>query len=200
MPASQATLDLRVVNAVLCAASGDKALPLVRRSVCIELTENATIYAATDGQILLADMRRREPTDTLLGNYLIAPEHLKDFKITKSGDTSVTLTKRSEFTLRLSRGDQDVDFDLSLADGFPDWRKIIPATTDGVAAQFSGENILRLLKAAKTMGAMRPMAVAYNGDKPALVAWSDLPTFLAIISPVRMNVDQISAPVWTSVF
>jgi hypothetical protein len=196
---SQATLDLRVAYAVACAISSDKQLPVSKRSILIDITKDGTTYVGTDGQVLLAEYCPRVSTDRLTGKLLLQPEVLKEFKLTKSGDVKLILQRAREHSMMLSCGGVSTEFDLVRSTDYPDWRKIIPTVVSNEAAQFSDNNISRLLKAGTIFGAQRVMTLAHNGAGAAIVRWGDLPTAFGLISPYALDGSEpFYAPDWAA--
>ena len=98
-----------------------------------------------------------------------------------------------------------VDFDFSAdvvsirADGvelktppidgrFPQWRRIIPATVSGIAAQFAPDYVARVGKAAKLLGCKLQPHIHHNGGVAPLacpVTFFGRPDFTAILMPLK---------------
>ena len=57
---------------------------------------------------------------------------------------------------------------------FPDYRRVIPATTDGVTAQFDPAQLVTFQKAAALIGGHAVPTLHHNGDGPALVTVKDM--------------------------
>ena len=90
---------------------------------------------------------------------------------------------------------------------FPDYRRIIPAKTSGVAAQFDPALIAVFAKAAKVLGAtykgLAQVVISHNGyDTPgdmgphgAIVTLGHLTDYVGVISPLKSGA-PVSAPFW----
>lgn len=69
---------------------------------------------------------------------------------------------------------------------FPDWRRIVPAMTNDVPAQFDPEYVTAFSKVAKTLGNRSGhIDIMHNGDGAARVALPWHPDFLGVLMPLR---------------
>lgn len=88
---------------------------------------------------------------------------------------------------------------------YPDFRRAIPATTSGIAAQIDARQVLAFWKAAKEIGAdkkgQHSVLISQNGANAALVSLPLAPNFTGVISPlkeegVKFPAPQPDAPSW----
>ena len=86
---------------------------------------------------------------------------------------------------------------------FPDIKRVVPETVNGVTSQFNPEYVQSFLKAARIFNKKQGhVAISHNGDSPSLVNWlndADVQA-LGVIMPLRINNTDLpcydAAPTW----
>jgi len=83
---------------------------------------------------------------------------------------------------------------------FPDYLRVIPETTSGETAQFNPALLMRFCTAARELGLPEHVAVAYNGQQPALVTIKAADYFIGVVhgwgqDPVTASPAWIKAPI-----
>lgn len=197
-----ATIRLQVLNALSITASTEETRYYLN-GLLLEIEPRVVTYVSTDGHRLTAyrhELDETDPDNTLLGDFIIPNAHCKPFKITPKGmllDPRATLSSEDGKSLELSYDVNAVRF--APIDGvFPDWRRVIPATVDGVTAQFNPGYWASFDKVGALMGEKRIPVLSHNGDGPALVAWED-PMLFGVLMPVRAPRDPMTdRPYWVS--
>lgn len=79
----------------------------------------------------------------------------------------------------------------------PDWRRVVPASTTGIAQQFDARLLGDFLKARKALGQKdhaSAVQVAHNGgptqradSSAAIVVLRDVPQFVGVVSPIHLD-------------
>jgi DNA polymerase-3 subunit beta len=98
-------------------------------------------------------------------------------------------------TVGLENGQQ---FTARTVDGkFPDYQRVMPIKTDGVAAQFEPAYIATFAKAAKARGSRSAMVnISHNGNSAALVCIGDASKYCGVLM-AKMGVPMAESPEWT---
>jgi hypothetical protein len=81
---------------------------------------------------------------------------------------------------------------------YPDYRKMVPKSVTGEAAQFDISLLNRINKAAEALHGKREIScvrIAYNGQAPALIHLAD-ENFTGCIMPLRDQEVPSEAPAW----
>ena len=191
-----ATLSRKSLLAVANAVSKE-ATRYYLNGVYVEVTARHVTYVATDGHLLLATRDTWQldetPDNTLIGSFIIPNETLtnKSLKGDKRSNDLVAITGES-VTSQLTLDDTLL---FKPIDGtFPDYRRIIPTTTDGETAVYHPEYLIKAQKALKLMDCGNgPFNIGYNGNGPALLSDPNCPLF-GVVMPVRSSSAEL--PSW----
>lgn len=196
-----ATLRLQALAAIALVVSTEETRYYLR-GVKLEITRRAVTYVATDGHRLAShrhELAETDPDNTLLGDFIIPTEHCRPFKLTPKGlrlDPRATLSSEDGVLLELAYDVNAIRF-APIDGAFPDWRRVIPSTVDGVTAQFDADYLASLQKVGEILGAGKPPVLSHNGDGPAFVTWKDPMTF-AVLMPHRTDAPAKHAPYWAA--
>lgn len=196
-----ATIRLQALAAIALVSSTEETRYYLN-GVLLEIEPRTVTYVATDGHRLAShhhELAETDPDNTLLGDFIIPTEHCRPFKLTPTGlrlDPRATLSSTDGAVLELAYGVNAIRF--APIDGtFPDWRRVIPSTVDGVTAQYNAEYLAGLQKVGEILGAGKLPVLSHNGDGPALVTWEDPMTF-AVLMPHRTDAPAKRAPYWAA--
>ena len=169
--------------------------------VAIDAREAGDVtLVATDGHRMLAVPVDKDDVENLmLGVWVVDRALLESVKPMKAG--------RVEFPLALSFVRRDATTNAPSAsvtlagattasgttvDGrFPDWRRVMPASADGIAAQFSPEYVGSFGKVGELLGGKIksiPAVIHHNNNGAALVTFPGSPA-VGVIMPVRVGVE-----------
>lgn len=202
------TLDHSIIKALLiCAAKHDVRYYL--KGVCVDARADGTlVLVATDGHRLLAypiiggvnSVENLAP-----GEYIIPREALEVVKPAKAGrivlpihidivtapDTPdperVGVTIKGKTTITVTGATSTVTAPI---DGkFPDWRRIVPASTSGEIAQFNADYVSGFGDICKLLGGKYGPFINHNGGACAVV--TNLPGALGLLMPLRMDGDEL---------
>ena len=180
------TVDHSVIKSLLiCAAKVDVRYYL--KGVCVDARADGTVVlVATDGHRLLAYPVAVENIEALApGEYIIPRELLEAVKPAKAGRTvlpihidtvtapdtpdperaGVTIKGRTSITITGATTAVGAPIDGT----FPDWRRVIPASTSGEAAQYQPEYISGFGDICKLLGGQHGPFINHNGASAALV-------------------------------
>ena len=208
------TLDYSVIKALLiCAAKQDVRYYL--NGVCVDARADGTVVlVATDGHRLLAYLVAADNIEALApGEYIIPRELLEAVKPAKAGritlpihidvatapDTpdperaGVTIKGRTSITITGATTTVGAPIDGK----YPDWRRIIPASTSGEAAQYQPDYIAGFGDICKLLGGKYGPFINHNGGSSAIV--TNLPGALGILMPMRLDGDDlkyVGKPAW----
>lgn len=189
----------------LCASKKDVRKCL--QGVCIEFHHDKTLLIATCGATLLA--HRSEPTPDPLPAPItcsVPNEMLKSLKASSKALCSVAITVGD------SASKDDHSRPITIADGatmvtghtvderFPDWRRAVPRSADGIAAQYDPALIDRFRRAALLIHPGRTIAslfIAHNGQAPALVGLGS-GEFIGVLMPLRTAKIDLLPPDWAT--
>lgn len=196
----QAIINLKCLKAASNAASNEETRYYLK-GVCVEISENDTVYIATDGHILFACDDAAETGNTLTGKWIIPSEIIKGVKLgRKLGETAVLTEGNGELTLRQD-GAPAVTF-RPIDGTFPDWRKVVPvkqAVPDiNEIPQFNPALLARLQKAGDSFDAGLPIIRHGGPGDPALVTWNNFENLLGIIMPYPVKRENYCVPVWAT--
>jgi DNA polymerase-3 subunit beta len=167
---------------------------------------------ATDGHRLLA--LALDPADVdapLVGNWIIDRALLEPVKPVKAGKTEFPLT----LSLTIAEPSQDSEGRTCLAnpvvtlqgattatgtvvDGrFPDWRRVMPATSDGISSQFDHEYLYSMGKVGRLLRDNKKECAAvihHNSNGAALVTFPGAPFAIGVLMPTRVGADAGPVP------
>ena len=165
--------------------------------VYVEVTARHVTYVATDGHLLLACrsvIAKDAPDNTLIGSFIIPNETLgnRSLKGDKLSNDLVTIT--GESTTDQLTIDNTLLF-KPIGGTFPDYRYIIPTTTDGVTAVFNPEYLVKAQKAFKLMCYSDDglFDIGYNGTGFALLTRQGCDLF-GVVMPIRSSDAEL--PSW----
>jgi DNA polymerase-3 subunit beta len=167
---------------------------------------------ATDGHRLLALALDKEDVEAaLVGNWTIDRALLESVKPVKAGKNEFPLT----LSLTIAEPSQDSEGRTVLAnpvvtlqgattatgtvvDGrFPDWRRVMPATADGISSQYDHEYLYSFGKVGRMLfGNKKDCAcvIHHNGNGAALVTFSGAPYAIGVLMPMRVGVEAGAVP------
>lgn len=186
-------INIRLLKAANLAASKEHTRYYLG-GVAVQADARGSYLVATDGHRLLAFRQSGEcyggdPIDIIIPSDIIA-----GIKLNKHVETA-ELTKDSDKAWRLDYCGTSIIF--APIDGrFPDWRLVVPETTDGTPAQFNPAYVGDLAKVEKALGAS-VCAIAYNGFGPALVTFGTDVDGFGVLMPMRVKEDiPTGKPSW----
>jgi DNA polymerase-3 subunit beta len=200
------TIDHSIIKALLiCAAKHDVRYYL--NGVCVDARANGdVVLVATDGHRLLAYPVAVDNIDALApGEYVIPREALEAVKPAKAGRTTLPIhidittapdTRHPEDAEVIIKGKTSITVTGATStvtapiDGkFPDWRRIVPASTSGEIAQFNADYVSGFGDVCKLLGGKYGPYINHNGGACAVV--TNLPGALGLIMPLRMDGDEL---------
>jgi DNA polymerase-3 subunit beta len=199
------TLDHDVIKALLTAMpKQDIRTYLV--GACIDVRESDVTLVATDGHMLLAVPVPQANIESAIppGQYIIPRATLEAVKPVKAGRTTLPI-KVSVNVPALTPDPDRPGVMLKLAptitlegattattapvDGrFPDWRKVLPATSSGEIQQFDPALIARWGQIHSTLGGRIPPTIHHNGTGPAWISGLHHGA-IGVLMPVRDDTD-----------
>jgi len=176
--------------------------------VLVTANEAETIYVATDGHVLFACRRDREPGDRLAGSWIIPTDIVAKLKLParKANNRTVfegaILSKAEGGALSIQCADGTAITFKPIDGCFPDWRRVVPNCPDREEdakthnIQFDPALLAKLWKAADILDGRAPN-MARNGTGPALVHFADENAF-GIIMPQHSaeGTQKKRAPAW----
>lgn len=194
-------ININLLKAVNLAVSNDETRYYLH-GVNIQTTPKGIVLAATDGKrMIVARQKYADGADVPDGvireapalNIIVPRDLIAKIKTTrKSSDYAELLFADGKVTLTLD----GVSVSSGVIDGtFPDYRRVIPATTDGALAQFDPSQLITFQKAAALVDGLPVPTLHHNGDAPALVtikATDDRDAFeiFGVLMPYRANADK----------
>ncbi len=201
-------VDHNIIKALLiCAAKQD--IRYYLKGVCVDARADGTLLlVATDGHRLLAYpiLGGANSVEGLApGEYVIPREALEAVKPAKVGrvtlpihidivtapDTPdperVGVTIKGKTTITVTGATSAVTAPI---DGkYPDWRRIVPASTSGEIAQFNADYVSGFGDVCKLLGGKYGPYINHNGGDCAVV--TNLSGALGILMPLRMDGDEL---------
>ena len=193
--------DLRALKAVLTVAS-DEETRYYLNGVNVEVRKDGVTYCATDGhRLLVARQKGLNPDD--VPPFIIPSKLIKSVKLKKSTDLCDITVEGTRVTIHYLGESIGAD----LIDGtFPDYRRVIPATTNGKHANFNFDYLASFNDAARlfrddTKSNFKAYPIVHhNGDEPALVEFvldeREGIEAVGVIMPVRVKQIKFEAPAW----
>jgi DNA polymerase-3 subunit beta len=194
------TIKADTIKALLTiAAKGD--IRLYLNAVAVDARESGDVtLVATDGHRMLAVPVAKDDIENLLpGVWVVDRVLLESVKPVKAG--------RVDFPLALSFVRRDATTDAPSANvtlagattasgttvvgRFPDWRSVMPASSDGIAAQFSPEYVGSFGKVGELLNGKTksiPAVIHHNGNGAALVTFPGAPA-VGVIMPMRVSAE-----------
>jgi DNA polymerase-3 subunit beta len=202
------TIDHSIIKALLiCAAKHDVRYYL--KGVCVDARANGdVVLVATDGHRLLAYpiIGGANSVEGLApGEYIIPREALEAVKPAKAGrvtlpiqidivtapDTpdpervGVTIKGKTSITVTGATSTVTAPIDGQ----YPNWRRIVPASTSGEIAQFNADYVSGFGDVCKLLGGKYGPYINHNGSACAVV--TNLPGALGLLMPMRMDGDEL---------
>jgi DNA polymerase-3 subunit beta len=200
------TIDHSIIKALLiCAAKHDVRYYL--NGVSVDARANGdVVLVATDGHRLLAYPVAVDNIEALApGEYIIPREALEAVKPAKVGRTTlpihidivtapdtpdperVGVTIKGKTSITVTGATSAVTAPI---DGqYPNWRRIVPASTSGEIAQFNADYVAGFGDVCKLLGGSYGPYINHNGSAPAVV--TNLPGALGLIMPFRLDGDEL---------
>jgi DNA polymerase-3 subunit beta len=200
------TIDHSIIKALLiCAAKQD--IRYYLKGISVDARANGdVVLVATDGHRLLAYPVAVDNIEALApGEYVIPREALEAVKPVKAGRTvlpiqidivtapdtpdpervGVTIKGKTSITVTGATSAVTAPIDGK----FPDWRRIVPASTSGELAQFNADYVSGFGDVCKLLGGSYGPYINHNGSAPAVV--TNLPGALGLIMPFRLDGDDL---------
>jgi hypothetical protein len=176
------------------------------RGVYMEVSAKEIRFAATSGVILGVYRIEQDNPDITETIHCIIPAELiagikgRDTLTLEIGEPSDERRLQREITISQGGTKQTMQ---SVPKAYPDYRRIIPATTSGETAQFDPDLLIQLKKFGKAMQANKGyFALAYNGDSAAIADFHTK-NLMAVVMPFR-NEEKYRAdsesPAWSREF
>jgi DNA polymerase-3 subunit beta len=200
------TIDHSIIKALLiCAAKHDVRYYL--NGVSVDARANGdVVLVATDGHRLLAYPVAVDNIEALApGEYIIPRETLEAVKPAKVGRVTlpiqidivtapdqpdperVGVTIKGKTTITVTGATSAVTAPI---DGqYPNWRRIVPASTSGEIAQFNADYVSGFGDVCKLLGGSYGPYINHNGGACAVV--TNLPGALGLIMPLRLDGDDL---------
>jgi DNA polymerase-3 subunit beta len=208
------TIDHSVIKALLiCAAKQDVRYYL--KGVAVDARADGTVVlVATDGHRMLAYPVAVDNIEAPApGEYIIPREALEAVKPAKAGRTTMPIqldivtapdTRHPEDADVIIKGKTSITITGATSavtapiDGkYPDWRRVVPASTSGELAQYQPDYVAGFGDICKLLGGSYGPFINHNGNAPAVI--TNLPGALGILMPMRMDGDGLTytgAPAW----
>jgi len=201
------TIKAETIKALLAvAAKSDVRYYLNAIAIDARATGDVTLVA-TDGHRLLAvpvDSDDIENfADFMPGVWVVDRALLESVKPMKAGRTDFPLTltlagvsagNPPNATVQLTGA---TTASGTTVDGrFPDWRRVMPASANGVASQFLPEYVGSFGKVGELLGGKGksiPCVIHHNGTDGALVTFPGSPA-IGVIMPMRVSADTCTPP------
>ena len=191
--------------AVLKLFAAEKDMRSYLNGICLEIGRNETRLIATNGHMLGVFRVESDQPDIIdpVKNVIIPNEMLKHIK--SKGDVEIVLGDAlpNSHARPVTLTFDGLTVSGETVDGhYPDWQsQFINLKPSGIAAQFNAEYIGIMAKAwACLHGKRSPMvAIAHNGDGPALIGLGDI-NFCGVIMPMGKHFIAVPdcAPDWVT--
>ena len=182
-------LNIRALKAVATAASTEQTRYYLN-GVHLHVANGFATMVATNGHIL---MGFQHVTDGDACACIIPLALIKSLKLDrKAGDMAEFSFDGKDISIRYAG---NVYGSGAIDAVFPDWRRVVPRDTPtGVAAQFNPDYLAAFAIAARLMGG-KAIAIAHNGQNPALVHWHD--DALGVVMPLSAYTVPTAPPTWS---
>jgi DNA polymerase-3 subunit beta len=173
------TFNIRALKATAVAA-GKEEVRYYLMGVNIEHDATGVLFVATDGHRLIAsrhDWIGEAPTS--FAPVIVPLTLIKKIKLNRhQQEATITIDTKTDGAVVLSIAyDGSTYSENAIAGTFPAWRKTIPHSADGVAAQYNPEYLAAFKEAGRILEGCKDspcVGVSYNGVGPALVNfWHD---------------------------
>lgn len=186
-------LNIRLLKAAALAA-GKEQVRYYLAGVAVQADANGSYLVATDGHRLLAFRQSEAAHEGDAISLIIPSDIIAGIKLNKNVEIA-ELTRESDNAWRLDYCGTSIIF--APVDGtFPDWRRVVPETTDGTPAQFNPAYVGDMAKVMKALGASI-CGIAYNGQGPALITFGPDVDGFGVLMPMRGKADiPTGKPSW----
>jgi DNA polymerase-3 subunit beta len=191
------TILSHILPAMAILAADKKDVRTYIRGVYMEASATEIRFAATNGVVMGVYRIEQDNPDITETIKCIIPAELiagikgRDTLTLEVGELSDERGLPRELTIRQGGTRQSMQ---SVSRTYPDYRRIIPATTSGEPAQFNPDLIIQLKKFGKALQANKGyFALAYNGEAAAIADFRTK-NLLAIIMPLRKGEKTYAAP------
>lgn len=198
------TIKAETIKALLAvAAKSDVRYYLNAVAIDARATGDVTLVA-TDGHRLLAvPMDADDIEDLLPGVWVVDRALLESVKPAKAGriDFPLALTIAGVITgnspsATVSLAGATIASGKTVDGRFPDWRRVMPASANGIAAQFLPDYVGSFGKVGELLGGKGksiPCVIHHNGSDGALVTFPGSPA-VGVIMPMRVSADTSTPP------
>lgn len=190
----QASINIATLKAVNLAASTEETRYYLK-GVYVEVTATTVTYTATNGHILLSRREDSAEPNTLTGSWIIPSDFIKAAKPNKHTDVATMTTVPGPNDSKMLAFTGTITGMAAPIDGsFPDYRRIIPAATNGTPGQYDGNYSAVMAKFAKALD-LGYFHCHHNGYEAAPVTFNRHQGVFGIIMPLRAN-DSTATPAW----
>ena len=187
----QASINIATLKAVNLAA-GTEHTRYYLIGVYVEVTEKTVTYTATNGHILLSRREDSVEPNTLIGSWIIPSDFIKAAKPNKYVDVATMTTVPGPNDSKMLAFTGTITGLTAPIDGsFPDYRRILPASTSGTPGQYDGNYSAVMAKFAKALG-LEYFHCHHNGNEAAPVTFGNHQGVYGIIMPMRVT----ATPAW----
>jgi DNA polymerase-3 subunit beta len=168
------------------------------RGVYMEVSATEIRFTATNGVVMGVYRIEQDTPDITETIRCIIPAGLiagikgHDTLTLEIGEPSDEYRLQRELTISQGGTKQTMQ---SHAEDYPDYRRVIPETTSGEAAQFDPDLLSQLKKFGKAINNSKHgyFALAYNGEKTAIADFN-LGNLLVVIAPLRIDGRTYATP------
>lgn len=170
----------------------------------IEATPTETIVVSTNGHFLIVTRSVNEnqlvkPVQFIMPRSIVE-QICKQIRRADTNPVVITAAADDQWTVALR--EWSVTF-TPVGGNFPAWRRVVPSTTTGEAAQFNPTYMAKVAKAVIDIGGYKrfPPVVRHNGSKGTLILPGN-PTdhdFIAVVMPVQSEeAGPAVTPAWAT--
>ena len=189
----QASINIATLKAVSLAASAEEPRYYFK-GVYVEVTEKTVTYTATNGHILLSRREDSAEPNTLIGSWIIPSDFIKAAKPNKYVDVAtMTTVPGPNDGIRLAFDGTITGMVAPIDGSFPDYRRILPASTSGKPGQYDGNYSAVMAKFSKALN-LGYFHCHHNGNEAAPVTFGVHQGVYGIIMPLRD--DATATPAW----
>lgn len=202
-------ININLLKAVNLAAS-DETVRYYLNGVNVQTTPAGIVLCATDGKrMIVARQKYMDGDDAPDGvireapalNIIVPRDLIAKIKTTRrSSEYGELLFDAGKVTIT----HDGVTIAGNVIDGtFPDYKRIIPATTDGKPGQYDPAQLMTFAKAGALVDGFKVPTLHYNGDAPALVTIKikhekDAFEIFGVLMPYRADAPAPDVS-WTSI-
>jgi DNA polymerase III sliding clamp (beta) subunit (PCNA family) len=201
------TILSHILPAMAILAADKKDIRERIRGVYMEVSAKEIRFAATNGAVMgVYRLEQDNPDITETIKCIIPPGLIAGIKghdtlTLEIGEASDEYRLQREITIIQGGAKQTMQ---SIPQAYPDYRRVIPATTSGETAQFDPDLLIQLKKFGKAINNSKHgyFAIAYNGEAAAIADFH-LGNLLVIIMPLRKDERTYAdseSPAWSREF